>query len=64
MRAAMNSGLREIAKRDLRFGRYDVEHVQTLERFRIERGEVVHALYTPAVAFYVDGEEVVFLEPV
>ena len=49
---------------DLRFERFYVEHAPSGERYRIVRGEVMDAHFTPAVAWFVgtDGGPV-FLEP-
>ena len=50
---------------DLRFERHHVEHIPTGERYRIVRGEVMDAQFSPATAWYIgsDGGQV-FLEDV
>lgn len=48
---------------DLRFERHYVEHVPSGERYRIVRGEVTDALYTPATAWCIREGDPVFLEP-
>lgn len=49
---------------DLRFERYYVEHARTGERYRVYRGEIMSATYSPVVAWFVgtDGGPM-FLEP-
>ena len=47
---------------DLRFERFHVEHTPTRTRYRIVRGEVMDAQFTPANAWYISPQGPVFLE--
>ena len=49
---------------DLDFGRYYVTHTPSGKRYKLVRGEVVDAQFSPAVAWFIREGEPVFLEDV
>lgn len=63
-RLRVASTLEEINRADLQFGRFDmVLNTRTGGNYKIIRGEVADAKFTPAVAYYHDSAgDVVFLE--
>src|SRR4051794_21145122 len=65
LRAAMSSGLPELPRDRLRFGRFgEVEDTGSGEFYGVIRGEVVEARWSPASAFFLDPDAtVVWLEP-
>lgn len=56
--------IEEINRSDLQFHRFDiVHHTRTGDNYKIIRGEIADAKFTPAVAYYHDTtQDVVFLE--
>ena len=63
-RLAMRSNLPEIARSDLRFGKFgQVEQISTGKLFRRIRGEVGDRQFSNAAAFFIDRSGVVYLEP-
>ena len=64
LRTAISGPLRELKRSDVTLGRFGmVEHTDG-STYRIVRGEVVDALFSPAVAYFVNANgDVVFLEP-
>ena len=47
----------------LRFERYEVVHMPTSERYRIVRGEILDAQFTPVTAWAITPDGPLFLEP-
>ena len=61
---AENSRWPRLDLADLRLERHWVEHTPTRTRYRIVRGEVMDAQFTPATAWFLRDGQPVFLEPV
>lgn len=59
---ARRSPWEEIPRDDLAVERHGVRHVTTGATYRVHRGEVLDATYTPVSAYYLTGDDVVFLE--
>jgi hypothetical protein len=55
LRTAMRSGLPELARTNLKFGRHAVEDETSGDLYRIVRGEVDDPRYTSAVAFFINA---------
>ena len=64
LQAAMRSGMQELERSDLEFGRFHITHRPSGQLFHVTRGEQFAGQYDTATAYYVTaGQEVAFLEP-
>jgi hypothetical protein len=64
LRFAKTSGLVELDRTDLSFGRYWIAHEPTGDRYFVYRGSIDAGPHHPVNAYYATGDDVVLLERV